>query len=198
MGLASVDTTIMKIRTLLILMIALSVPEVGQNKDGLSRVTLFSSLAHNHDFSRTSLNFDTGEVGFVRGQPNQNFDLSYGTVKINADGDWFEVRDARSRIVDLGVKGWDEVKETPPFPQSKTKVAPSLDQRKVIDASAGSKDVSPLRQIVSARTGHMYLVRVAKGTRALYVMFRVENLITEDNCQISWKRVVPPNIVDEQ
>jgi len=179
------------------MLLSLSLPIVGQDKDNLSFSTLFSALGHDHDFSRTSLNFDTGEIGFGRGQSNQNYDVSYGTVKINTDGDWFEVRDARSRIVDLGVRRWVEVKETPPFPQSKSKIAPSLEQRKVIDVSAGSKDVSPLRQFVPARIGHMYLMRVAKGTRALYVMFRVETLTAQESCQISWKRVVPPNVTDE-
>jgi len=180
-----------------ITLISSALPVMGQNKDEPSRVTFFSALRHNPDSSRTSLNFDTGELGVDPDKTAQHYDVSYGTVKIDANADWFEVRDARSRIVDLGVKRWDEFKETPQFPQPKTAIAPSLEQRKVIDVSAGSKDVSPLRQIVPARIGHMYLMRVAKGTRATYVMFRVEALTAEQSCQISWKRVVPPNVIDE-
>ena len=174
---------------------SLSIAAVGQNKEQLARVTLFSALP-SHDHTRTSINFETGERGVLR-EPIEYYDLSYGFLRVNTDGDWFGVRDPRSRIVDLGVRKWDEIKDTPPFPQPKTKVPPSLTPPKVIDAAAGSTDVSPLRQFVRAQSGHMYLMRVLRGTRVFYVMLRVENVEAEQSCEITWKRVKPPNVTDE-
>jgi hypothetical protein len=189
------DTMILSLVTL----ICPSFSVRGQGVAEPSQVTLFSSLGHNHDTSRTSINFATGELGFDRQQSLiQNYDLSYGTLKVNQDGDWLEVRDARSMIVDLGERRWDDFKETPPLPPSKMSRAPTLAEHKIIDASAGTTNVSPLRQYVQAKVGHMYLMRVLRGGRVVYVMFRVESLRREDSCQLSWKKVAPPKVVDEK
>jgi len=183
----------------LVTMICLSVSVRGQGVEVPSQITLFSSLGHNHDTSRSSVNFDTGELGFVRAQSlMQKYDLSYGTLKVNQDGDWLEVRDANSMIADLGEKRWDDFKETPPFPRSKKSRPLSLAKQKVVDASAGTTNVSPFRQFVQAKAGHMYLMRVLRGGRVVYVMLRVESLRREDSCQLSWKKVAPPKVVDEK
>lgn len=180
-------------------LICLSVTARGQSSAELNQVTLFSPLGHDHDMTESSINFDTGERGFVRNQPvAQNYDLSYGTLMVNQDGDWFEVRDAKSMIVDLGKKMWADFKETPSFPQTGAKRPPTLAPRKVVDVSAGSTNVSPYRQYVQAKAGHMYLMRVPKGGKVIYVMFRVESLKSKDSCLLSWKKVAPPKVVEEK
>jgi len=38
----------------------------------------------------------------------------------------------------------------------------------------------------------MYLMKVMRERKTIYVMFRVDSLSKEDNCVLSWKRVPPP------
>ena len=114
--------------------------------------------------------------------------------------DWLGVLDCRSQIVDLGVKQWQDFKETPPFPKPKTLEPPRpLDRQGcVVDASAGRTDFSPYRQFVQADPGHIYLVRLWHLNKVRYVMFRVESLVSRDNCVLSWKLVKPPNVADNE
>jgi hypothetical protein len=114
--------------------------------------------------------------------------------------DWLGVLDCRSMIVDLGRKQWQDFKETPPFPQPKKSEPPlSLNKRPcVVNTSAGRKDFSPYRQFVVVNPGHVYLMRLWRESKVSYVMFRVESLISWDNCVLSWKMVKPPNVDDEK
>lgn len=173
-------------------LIALSVTAVGQDEPPLSTVTLFSKISH-RDWSRSSVNFDSAQ----RGSPTpdtSDFDLIYGTLAVNDDSDWFEVIDGRSMIIDLGAKRWSDFKTTPSFPKSKKpqKPRPLSGRVKEIDTSAGSKEVSPYQQFVRVKAGHMYLMKVVRDQKKIYVMFRVDNLVSEDNCLLSWKKVRAP------
>src|ERR1700738_3238968 len=175
----------------LIALIALSVVADGQNGAALPQLTLYSFHAYN-DTSRSSVNFDTGVRGFTVGH-SADVDLAYGTLTVNNDNDWFEVRDARSMIVDLGAKQWEDFRETPAFFHGKKPRKPlPLDAPKVVENSAGSKEVSPYQQFVRVRVGHMYLMKVTRGRKKIYVMFRVDSLTQKDNCVLSWKKVPPP------
>ena len=174
----------------LVTLVALSVIADGQNGAALTQVTLYSY--HRYLDSRSSVNFDSGARGFKSGQ-SADFDLTYGTLTVNNDNDWFEVRDARSMIVDLGAKQWGDFRETPSFFHGKKPRKPlPLSAPKVVDASAGSKEVSPYQQFVRVRVGHMYLMKVTRARTKIYVMFRVDNLTQKDNCLLSWKKVPPP------
>lgn len=171
-------------------LIALCVMARGQDVATLSQVTLYSKMGHN-DWSRTSINFESGE----RGAPSRtaSYDLTYGNLAVDNDVDWFEVRDPRSMIIDLGAKQWGDFKETPAFFKSKKPRKPlPLSRPKVVDASAGSKEISPYQQFVRVQAGHMYLMKVMRERKTIYVMFRVDSLSREDNCVLSWKRVPPP------
>ncbi|HSE21262.1 MAG TPA: hypothetical protein VLB68_06370, partial [Pyrinomonadaceae bacterium] len=110
------------------------------------------------------------------------------------DNNWFEVSDPRSTIVDLGKKGWENLKETPSFPKSKKphKPLPLSGNLKEINASAGVDDVSPYQQFVRAKLGHMYLMKVVRDRKKTYVLFRVDTLTKQENCIVSWKNVQPP------
>jgi len=77
----------------------------------------------------------------------------------------------RSRIVDLGEKGWSELKKVP--------VVTALPE----GARAGS---------VPAVQGHMYVVHTRTNSADLYSLFRVEWLEPGDQCVISWVNVPSP------
>jgi hypothetical protein len=179
---------------------------------GLSQVTLYwyspgpAIDPEKTDRSRSAIDFLTGN----RGSYGAQFNLRYGGLAIKEPdkhgkpgrllADWLFVNDCRSMMVDLGVKQWQDFKETPPFPQPKTLEPPqSLDKRGcVVDASAGRTDFSPHRQFVMADPGHMYLARIRHDRKIFYVMFRVESLASRDNCVLSWKLVKPPNVYDNE
>ena len=176
----------------------------AQTSTELQQVTLHYFSYQRHDTTRSYVNFETGKRGPLRGELPDDFDLKYGGMRIEKDGkvfpDWLSVADSRSMIVELGAKEWQDIKQTPPFPQPKKPLPPlSLSKRPiVIDVSAGSKEVSPYRQVIVVKPGHMYLMRLLHGKKVIYTMFRVESLQSWDNCVLSWKLVTPPNVDDNE
>ena len=184
----------------------------AQTRDGFNQVTLYwfspgpSIDAAKMDPSRSSVNFETGN----RGSGSADYDLRYGGLVIGTPSkpgeasklltDWLGVLDCRSMIVDLGAKQWQDFKETPPFPKPKTLELPRPLSRPVcaFDASAGRTDFSPYRQFVEVNPGHVYLMRLLRGNKVRYVMFRVESFVARDNCVLSWKMVKPPNVDDNE
>jgi hypothetical protein len=202
----------MKIRIIFPLVIMLTAWSsiAGQTDAGLKKVTLywfsFGKLTPvKTDSSRSSINFETGE----RGGNRAGFDLRYGGMVIGTPArpgemsrilpDWLGVLDCRNMIVDLGSKRWQDFKETPPFPQPKTLERPRALGRPecVVDASAGRTDFSPYRQFVVAEPGNIYIMRLWRGGKVSYVMFRVESLVSRDNVVLTWKLVKPPNVDNE-
>jgi hypothetical protein len=197
----------------LILVITLSAcgSIAAQTDAGLNQVTLywfsFGQIIHTDktDPSRSSVNFETGR----RGGNSPGLDLRYGGMIIGMPAqhgkpdklfpDWLGALDCRSMIVDLGAKQWRDFKETPPLPQPKTLAPPRPLSRPdcVIDASAGRTDFSPYRQHVVPDPGHVYLMRLLREHKVIYVMFRVESLVSQDHCVLSWKLVKPPNVDNE-
>ncbi len=196
----------MKTRMLFSLVILISAfgSIAGQTNAEPRQVTLYNFSGPQRDASRSSINLETGKRGHLRGEPLTEFDLMYGGMVIQKDGkvfpDWFRVLDSRSMIVDLGAKKWPDVKETPPFPKaSKSRPPLPLSKRPVvIDVSAASTEVSPYRQVVEVKAGHVYLMRLLHGKKVVYTMFRVESLNSGESCVLSWKQVTPPNVDDEK
>jgi hypothetical protein len=193
----------------LVIMLA-TCASVAAQTDTLREVTLYWYHASDRifpaqpDSSRSALNFETGERGFVRAG---SYDLRYGGVIIGVPGkpgeflaDWLGVLDCRSMVVDLGAKQWQDFKKTPPFPKPKTLEPPRpLGQPTcAVDASAGRTDFSPYRQMVVPTPGHVYLARLLRGNKVSYVMFRVESLNSRESCVISWQMVRPPNVDNER
>jgi len=188
----------------IVVFISLSISARGQAGAELAQVTLYSVQGYGHDFTRSSVNFESGERGFPETVSGSGFDLTYGNLAIaygrDTYRDWLVVRDSRSIVCDLGEKKWGDFQQTPTFPWKNWRVPLPLNSPMVVNASAdkkvdtpdGKKSVSPHRQSVIVRVGHMYLMRVMKGRSEIYVMFRVESLTPGDNCVLSWKRVTPP------
>lgn len=197
----------MKTSILLSLVITLTAcgSVAAQMDAALKEVTLYYFYPNGQsDHSRSSVNFATGD----RGPDRPGFyDLRYGGMIIGPPGkpgaflfDWLGVLDCRSMLVDLGSKQWQDFKETPPFPRPKTLEPPRPlgTPTCAVNASAGRTDFSPYRQYVVANPGHVYLMRLWRGRKVSYVMFRVESLNSRESCVISWKLVTPPNVEDEK
>jgi hypothetical protein len=199
----------MKIKIALALLFVISAYGcvAGQASIDLQQVTLYNFSPRTREF-RSALNFQTGNRSEYH--DFAAFHLAYGGAVIQEGGnagkpgkvhpDWLRVLDSRSMIVDLGARNWQDFKETPPFPKPRTPRPPlPLSPRPfVVDASAGSKDFSPYRQMVEVEPGHVYLIRVSDKTRVFYAMFRVESLDSRVSCVLSFKLVKPPNVDDEK
>ena len=171
--------------------IALSIAAAAQNVPELKQVTLYARI-HYQDWSRAAINFETGERGSsYKGLPD--FDLTFGSMAINYDCNWFVVTNTRSQIVTLGKKKWTDFKQTPSFPVSKTlKPLPLKDPPMTVDASGDSKSISPYQQHALVKADHMYLMKIVRDGKKSYIMFRVDKLVSQDNCVIAWKKVAPP------
>lgn len=197
----------------IVMVMSACVTVAAQTETALSKVTLYwfaptpnSIDSEKVDRTRSSINFETGE----RGADGRDFDLRYGGMILGAPHkqgepskmltDWLGVLDCRSLIVDLGAKQWQDFKETPPFPKPKTSEPPRPMGRPIcaVNTSAGRTDFSPYRQYVQVDPGHVYLVRLWHRNKVSYVMFRVESFVARDNCVLSWKRVKPPNVADNE
>lgn len=172
-----------------LVVITLSGTADGQNEAALSQATLYFRPKYREAY----INFDPGTKGAGNAHCGAEFDLGYGNLSRPNDYDWFLVCNPRSRIVDLGKKQWRDFKETPrAFAGKKPRKPLPLNAPLVFDGSGGSKEMAPFQQAARVRAGHMYLIRVAKGPKRIYVMFRVDSLTTRDNCFLSWKKVPPP------
>lgn len=188
----------------LVIMISAFGSIAAQTSPELQQVTLYYYAGERHETTRSHVNFETGKRGPLRGELPEEFDLMFGGLIIAKDGkrfpDWFRVTDARSMIVDLGAKNWQDIRETPPFPKAdKSHPPPPLAQRPmVVDVSAGSKEVSPYRQFILVQQGHIYLMRILHGNKVIYAMFGVESLNSEESCVLSWKHVSPPKVDNEK
>ncbi|HXI24808.1 MAG TPA: hypothetical protein VNG71_13175 [Pyrinomonadaceae bacterium] len=196
----------------MLMVMSACVTVAAQTETGLSQVTLYwfspgrIPPVEKTDRSRSAVNFETGQ----RGSDGLGYDLRYGGMAIGTPAkpgevsqtlaDWLGVLDCRSMIVDLGAKQWTDFKETPPFPKPKTLEPPRPLSRPdcVVNASAGRTDFSPYRQYVVVDLGHVYLMRLWHRNKISYVMFRVESFVARDNCVLSWKRVKPPNVADNE
>jgi hypothetical protein len=196
----------MKTRILLSLVITFTAcASIAAQTDGALREVTLYYFHHpdQPDNSRSAVNFETGDRGPDR---SGSFDLRYGGMIIGVPGkpgellyDWLGVLDCRNMLVDLGAKQWQDFKETPPFPKPKTLEPPRPLGRPTcaVDASAGRTDFSPYRQFVVVDPGHIYIMRLLRGSKVSYVMFRVESLNSRESCVISWKMVKPPNVDNE-
>jgi hypothetical protein len=165
----------------------------------LKEVTLYYfQLPDQPDRSRSSVNFETGDRG---PDDARSYDLRYGGMMIGVPGtsqtlaNWLGVLNCASMIVDLGAKTWQDFKATPPLPSPQYLPEPLSPKACsfAVDASAGSREISPYRQFVVPKPGHVYLMRLVHGNKVSYLMFRVESLNSKESCVISWKPVMPPN-----
>jgi hypothetical protein len=195
----------MRILFLSSLMLLISISTCAQGQE-FRRVTLYSAIGYfdrggDWDTSRSTFNFETGKT--ERAKPSRNgipedYDISYDETEIGDHHDLFEVRDYRSMIVDLGKKKWNQFNETPSFPKGQSSAPPRPLTPTSRVHTSGTQVIADWRQFVKARSGHMYMARLMKGRRVIYVMFRVESLKSRDNCVLEWKKVQPPKVDNEK
>ena len=164
----------------------------GQDVETLKQVTLYSRTGLGN-LNQSSVNFDTGARGSTIKHPD-GFHLMYGNLQVNDDNNWFEVSNPRSMIADLGKKKWEHFEKPGSLPKMKPpqKPLPLSGNLKEVNVSADVKEISPYRQFVRVKAGHMYLMRLVSDGKKTFILLRVETLTKQESCVVSWKKVQPP------
>jgi hypothetical protein len=144
------------------------------------------------DFGRDAPDFSTGPLApdptvdqrFSRQSDPQVY-VRYGALSIRGDGDWLDIvappPGALGTIKDMGELSWSEVHEVPvlmftPHPHG----YPVPGHRAVFS-----------NEVVKAKVGHMYVLRVKKQKTDFYTLLRVEAIDPKGECTFTWKRVPP-------
>jgi hypothetical protein len=102
---------------------------------------------------------------------HNNWELLFGNSPLPDAFDVTMTTDHRSRIKDLGRYNWGEKFDVPRLP---------------------SYEEPEREPSVKAIEGHMYLVHSRDTHTDLYVLFRVEKLMSGESVEISWKIIPPP------
>lgn len=137
-------------------------------------------------WSRSAKTYELATFSFEHGLRDDPFsiarndwDLLYGNAPQQDIFDVNTIVDDRSAIRDLGKKTWSDISRVPilpPLPKPSGGVGPSL----------------------PAIDGHMYLVRTKDGNSDLHALFRVEKITPGTSCRISWRRVKPDELFEEE
>jgi hypothetical protein len=171
-------------------------------------------LPHSYNIERASVSFRSN--GYASKNQVNDGDLTYGSFHYNGDRDWFQVTSTiedLSRIRDLGPMDWSDEITVPVLPilpcPLKDQIAegcgrvqfPSRFSAKRIQ----DEDVNP--HVAKPVAGHMYLVHTNDRREPrrpdpykveffdptdFYTLVRVEELIPNQSCTISWKRIQSP------
>lgn len=158
------------------------------------QITLFSRNKYQGEsegYGKSAFSFKHGvrsDVGFD--VTRNSYELEYGGYSFNDDSDWFQVSmitDDCSRIKDLGAMNWSDVSYVPVVLAS---VEPHRGVKGLVRGVPFEETSDG--QITHAVTGHMYVVHTKEGERDMYAMFRVDELVPNDRCTISWKVVPSP------
>jgi hypothetical protein len=92
-----------------------------------------------------------------------------------------------SRIKDIGKKNWSDMKQVPVLPAN-----PGPYKGIRLPLNGEPIEVTSEWQVAKAVEGHMYVAHIKDNDTNLYVLLRVDELIPNDRCTISWKLVPSP------
>jgi hypothetical protein len=143
------------------------------------------------DYDKSSYSFQYGVRSDVGKEVTKNdWDIKFGYTTINDSSDYFGVTmlsSDRSRIKNLGKKNWSDLKQVPVLLAN---AGPYKGIRFPLNGE--SIDVTSEGQIAKVIEGNMYVAHIKDVDTDLYVLFRVEELVPNDRCTISWKVVPSP------
>lgn len=143
------------------------------------------------DYGKSSFSFQYGVRSDVGKEITKNdWDIKFGYTTINESSDYFGVTmlsSDRSRIKNLGKKNWSDLKQVPVLLAN---AGPYKGIRFPLNGE--SIEVTSEGQIAKVIEGHMYVAHIKDNDTDLYVLLRVEELVPNDRCTISWKVVPSP------
>jgi hypothetical protein len=166
----------------------------GYLENGLRTITLYSRIGHHiSDYGATGFNFTHGlrsDDELWLPITHNSAEILYGSIALNGDSDWFSVSmggDNPSKITDLGVLDWSDIKSIPELPAT-----PPTTEGIRGPALHGDPEVMTENRVTNAVDGHLYLVHIKNAQTNIYAMFKIVELVPSDNCTISWKLVKAP------
>jgi len=157
-------------------------------------ITLYSRAKHkdkSEPYGKSTFSFKHGvrsDVG--REITRNNYELQYGGISWNGDGDWFTVTmvtDDCSRIKDLGELNWSDTFDVPYLPAS---IEPQKGIR--MPSKTETYEQSSNGQVARVVAGHIYVLHSKDFDSDFYTLFRVDKLVPSDEVTISWKVVPSP------
>src|SRR5215831_173229 len=181
-----------------------SMAEIETSRAYPPTVTLLCRATH-EDYQKAEFNFAHGLRGDGNRAVTRNYyDIEYGSINIAGHCDWFSVSistDARSRIKDLGEKGWADVHAVPVLPPRPASGGGIRMPSKPTESYEQSSD----GQVTQVVAGHLYVLHIKRaevvdrqvGDADRYVLLRVEDLLPNDRCTISWKIVPSPEKLEK-
>lgn len=116
-----------------------------------------------------------------------SYSIRYGGLSKAADDLWLQLGAVPVRgmglLMDMGQMKWEEVDRMPAL------VLKPITPATSISIYNGVTTVGPEGLIVRALAGHVYAVQI-KDDRADYrVIFRIDSIDSDGDCNISWKRI---------
>ncbi|HBB95536.1 MAG TPA: hypothetical protein DC054_09105 [Blastocatellia bacterium] len=132
----------------------------------------------------------------------RSYSIRYGGLSMAADDLWLQVMatppGGMGLLTDMGQMKWEEVHRMPVL------VLKPITSRISITMNKGVSAVGPEGSIVRAVAGHVYAAQI-KDDRTVYrVIFRIDSIDSNGDCNISWKRIpskwaawVPPTQPNE-
>lgn len=158
----------------------------------IQKITLYARHdPKDKDYGKASFSFQHGVRSDAGKEITKNdWDIKYGYASINGSSDYFGVTmisNDRSRIKDLGRLNWVDIKQVPVL------LANPGPYKGIRFPMRGEPiEVTSEGQVTKVVEGHMYVAHIKDDDTDLYVLLRVEELVPNDKCAITWKVVPSP------
>jgi hypothetical protein len=160
--------------------------------ENVQKITLYTGHdPKDKDSGKSSFSFQHAVRSDVGKELTGNdWDIQFGYMTINGSSDYFGVTlisNDRSRIKNLGKKNWSDIKDVPVLPAN-----PGPYKGIRFPLNGEPIEVTSEGQIARVGKGDMYVAHIKDDNTDLYVLLRVEQLVPNDRCVISWKVVPSP------
>jgi hypothetical protein len=136
------------------------------------------------DASSSALN--VGQVQVVN-LPKRRYSIRYGGLSKAADDLWLQLGAVPVRgmglLMDMGQMKWEEVDRMPALVLRP--ITPGIS----FSINSGMRSVGPQGLIVRALAGHVYAAQIKDDRTDYRVIFRIDSIDSNGECNISWKRI---------
>lgn len=136
------------------------------------------------DASTSALNIGQVEVVYL---PKRRYSIRYGRLSKAADDLWLQLEASPASgmglLMDMGQMKWEEVVRMP-APVLKP-ITPGIS----LLINKGVTTVGPEGSIVRALAEHVYAVQIKDDRTDYRVIFRIDSIDSNGDCNISWKRI---------
>ena len=119
--------------------------------------------------------------------PKRRYSIAYGAFSQAPDDLWLHVEAAPvggvGLLKDMGEMKWEEVDRMPALVLKP--ITPGIS----FSINHGTRSVGPQGLIVRAVAGHVYAAQIKDDRTDYRVIFRVDSIDSNGDCNISWKRI---------